>query len=245
MRGNSRAGSLVAALPLLGLVQLGAPAAAGADEPGLLHRIVAGRLSIGVRSSLVHLEDTRRYGPDGLDNANLGTNFLGSLWGLDAEQRPLPLPFLEYRVVSRFGAGVAYDQARARTLDWSNDAHTTTAGDGDVAIHGLQAYLFARGPQWRVTPYAQVGVEHYWSQFYVSPGWATGGRYFAVDPTDGWFVAGGGLLALGAHARVDLQFRHSQTEAVTARAYLYKNHHRDGAFPMRRDELGIGLRWAF
>ncbi len=129
MRGSRRGGSLVSALPLLGLVQLGAPAASAASESSLLHRIVAGRLSVGVRGSLVRLEDTRRYGPGGLDNANLGTNFLGSLWGLDA--------------------------------------------------------------------------------------------------------------------RLDLLFRHSQTEAVTARAYFYRNHHRDGAFPMRRDELGLGLRWAF
>lgn len=56
-----------------------------------------------------------------------------------------------------------------------------------------------------------------------------------LDATDGWFVAGGGLLSLSRHLRLDLQGRHSQTDAVAGRAYLRRNHHRTGAFPMRRE----------
>ncbi len=234
------------ALLLVGLPLLGVASPAACDEPGLLHRLLADRLTLGVRSSWVRLEDTRRYNPYGvLDNTYDSGNFLGSLWGVDPRQQYLPLPFLEYRIVSGFGAGVAYDQARGRTLDWGNAEQTVTAGDGDLEIRGIRPYLFARGPRWRLVPYAQVGLERYWSQFYVSSGWAAPGRHFEVDPTDGWFVAGGGMMSLSRHIRLDLQFRHSQTEAVVARAYLLRNHHRSGAFPMRRDALGAGLSWAF
>jgi len=234
------------AVLLAGLPQLGLAAPANCGEAGLLQRLLDDRLTLGVQSSWVHLEDTRRYSPAGLlDNTNDTGNFLGSLWGVDPRQRYVPLPFLEYRIVSSFGAGVAYDQARARTLDWGNAEQNVTAGDGDLEIRGIRPYLFARGPHWRLVPYAQVGLEHYWSSFYVSPGWAVPSRHFEVDATDGWFLAGGGLLPRGRHVRLDLQIRHSQTEPVVARAYLRRNHHRDGAFPMRRDALGAGLRWAF
>ena len=37
------------------------------------------------------------------DNGNPG-NFLGSLWGAGVEQRAVPCPFLEYRVISVVGA---------------------------------------------------------------------------------------------------------------------------------------------
>lgn len=218
-----------------------------ADARGFSERFVAGRLTLGLRSSWFRLEDTRRYAPDGsLDNGNLDGNFLGSLWGLDAQNRPIPLPYLEYRVVSRFGVGAAYAQARAKTLDWADAAQTTTAGDGDLQIRGVSAYVFARGPSWgRLTPYGQIGLEWYWSRFYTLPGWAIPGRHFDAYSTDGWFLALGGDYALGKHLRLDAQLRHSQTDAVDARAYLLHNHYRGGAFPMRRDALGVGVLWAF
>ncbi len=237
--------SVLLALP--GVRALADTSPSGGGDPGFYQRFVEGRLTLGVRSSFFRLEDTRRYAPDGsLDNGNLDGNFLGSLWGLDAQQRPIPLPFLEYRVVSRFGVGTAYDQARARTLDWADATQTTTAGDGDLQIRGLSAYVFGRGPRWgRLTPYGQIGLEWYWSHFYTLPGWAIPGRHFDAYSTDGWFFALGGSFALGRHLRLDAQLRHSQTDAVDARAYLLHNHYRGGAFPMRRDALGGGMLWAF
>jgi hypothetical protein len=245
---SSRAAAVAAALlaPPCGRA-LADTSAKPSGDPGFYQKFVANRLTLGVRSSWFHLEDTRRYAADGsLDNGNLQGNFLGSLWGLDAQQRPIPFPFLEYRVVSALGAGVAYDQARAKTLDWADETQTATAGDGDVEIRGVQAYVFGRAPRWgRLTPYGQLGLSRYASSFYALPGWAIPGRHFEVDGTHGWFAAVGGHLSLGRHLGMDLQLRHSQTQDVSARAYFLGNRHRSGAFPMRCDSLGAGVFYAF
>ncbi len=219
---------------------------AESHRSSLVERWIEGRLSIGLRASHFWLEDSRRSDAQGYDNGNLSGNFLGSLWGLDPEQRYLPSPFLEYRVVSSFGVGTAYDRARVRTLDWGNDAHTVTAGDGDFDIRGLQVYAFGRYSGWtRVTPYAQLGFAQYWSRFFVSPGWAAPGRRFVVDGTEGWLATAGVRLALGRHAGVDLQYRHLDVADVAGRAYLRNNHYRAGGFPVRSDWLGVGLAYAF
>jgi opacity protein-like surface antigen len=213
---------------------------------GLSPEWVASRLSIGARVITFWLKDTRRSGENGYDNANLEGNFLGSLWGLDAQQHYFPNSFLEYRVVSSFGVGFAYNQARAKTLDWANDQRSITAGDGDVQIRGLQVYVFGRyRNRTRVTPYANLGVSRYWSRFFESPGWSAPGRHFEVDDTSGWFAAVGCSVALWKHLEVDAIYSYSQIGDVTARAYLRPNRYRRGAFPMRSDVLGIGVVYAF
>jgi opacity protein-like surface antigen len=222
-----------------------APAAA-VKGPGFLRRWVAGRLSIGARVTGFRLRDTRRSGENGLDNGNLAGNFLGSLWGLDARQRYLPNPYLEYRIASSFGVGLAYDQARARTLDWADEEHTLTAGDGDVQIRGLQAHVFARyRNRSRLTPYANLGMAWYRSRFFESPAWSAPGRHFEVDGTDGWFAAVGCRVALARHVGLDAMYRHSHVGDVAARAYLRANRFRGGAFPMRSHVLGVGAAYDF
>jgi hypothetical protein len=207
---------------------------------------VANRLSIGARMTHFWLEDDRRATDHGYDNLNLAGNFLGSLWGLDARQHYFPNPFLEYRVVSAFGVGVAYDQERAKTLDWGDAAQTITVGDGDVEIRGLQYYVFGRfRNRTRITPYVNAGFARYWSRFYVSPDWALPGRHFEVDDTDGWFVSGGGDIALTRHLGLDALYRHSQTEAVSGRAFFNAKRHRSGSFPMRSDLGSVGLLYRF
>ena len=209
-------------------------------------RWLANRLSLGARWTRFWLEDTRRSGDQGYDNANLAGNFLGSLWGLDARQHYVPSPFLEYRVVSSVGVGLAYDQARARTLDWTDETKTATAGDGDVEIRGLQLYVFGRYPNaTRVTPHARVGYASYWSQFFVSPGWSAPGRRFEVDDTRGWLLAAGVSVALHRHLALDVSYQRTQLADVTARAYFNRNRHRAGAFPMTYDALVAGLAYAF
>ncbi|HXK09923.1 MAG TPA: hypothetical protein VMT70_09785 [Vicinamibacteria bacterium] len=221
-----------------------ADAPPGQAQPGFYGRWLAGRLSVGADWTYFWLEDTRRSDENGYDNGNLGGNFLGSLWGLDAVQHAFPSPYLEYRVVSVVGVGSTYDQARAKTLDWGNDDQT--AGDGDLEIRGLLGYVFARYRGWsHLAPYAQVGFAHYWSRFYESPGWAAPGRHFEVDDTHGWFVSAGTRVVLWRHVDLDVLIRHSGTEPVTARAYLHGGHYRAGAFPMRSDVLGLGLAYAF
>jgi opacity protein-like surface antigen len=240
---------LAAGLVLLGVrASHAAEATVAADEPsGFFGRFVATHLTIGARATHFWLKDTRRSGPNGLDNLNQAGNFLGSLWGLDAQQHYFPNPFLEYRVISAFGAGIAYDQARAKTLDWTdNTARLATAGDGDVEIRGVQYYVFGRyRNRTRLTPYANVGIARYRSRFFVSPDWATPGRHFEVDDTNGWFFSGGCSVALGRHLGLDALYRHSQLEAVVGRAFFNRNRHRSGAFPMRNDLIGAGLFYAF
>jgi hypothetical protein len=66
-------------------------------------------------------------------------------------------------VVSDFGFGIMYDQLRARTLDWADEEHTETAGDGDLEIRGVGVYLAARYRNGtRFEPYAHAG--HAWYQ---------------------------------------------------------------------------------
>ena len=154
-------------------------------DRSFLRKVVDNRLAIGLRLSHSWLEDSRRYGENGLDNGNPG-NFLGSLWGLDVEQRTVPCPFLEYRVASIVGVGVSYDETRIKTLDWGTDdnGRTFIAGDGDLRLRGVQAWAFARYPnRTRVTPQLRLGWSHYSSAFFEDPGWAQGGKSFDVqDP---------------------------------------------------------------
>ncbi len=226
----------------------GGERSAAAEAPsGFAGRWVAKRLSVGARVTCFRLEDTRRASENGYDNTNLEGNFLGSLWGLDARQHYFPNPFVEYRVASSFGVGLAYDQARARTLDWADDdERVVTAGDGDVEVRGLQAYVFGRyRNRTRFTTYASLGMAWYWSRFFESPGWSAPGRRFVVEDTNGWFVAVGCGFALSRHVGVDAMYRHSQVADVAARAYLHGNHYRAGAFPMRNDGLGVGVVYSF
>jgi opacity protein-like surface antigen len=223
------------------------PAAAPEDtHQGFGERWIATRLSLGARFSWFWLQDTRRSGENGYDNSNLGGNFLGSLWGLDAQQHAFPSPYLEYRALSGLGVGVSYDQQRAKTLDWANEDHTTTAGDGDVEIRGIGAYLVARlRNRTRFEPYAELGFAWYHSHFYESPGWSAPGRRFVVEDTDGWFAAAGFRVGLGGQVAIDAVYRYSHVGDVEARAYLVGNHYRGGAFPMRSDLLGIGASYTF
>jgi len=85
----------------------------------------------------------------------------------------------------------------------------------------------------------------YRAYFAASPDWAIPGRHFDAYSTHGWFAALGGRVSLASHLQLDAQLRHSQTDAVQARAYLLGNHYRAGAFPMRRDAFALGLLWAF
>jgi opacity protein-like surface antigen len=240
---------LAAGLVLLGLrAGEAAEPTVPSDEPsGFFARFVRTHLTIGARVSRFWLEDTRRSSANGYDNLNQAGNFLGSLWGLDAQQHYFPNPFMEYRVTSGFGAGIAYDQARAKTLDWTdNTARLATAGDGDVEIRGLQYYVFGRyRNRTRFTPYANVGIARYRSRFFVSPDWLIPGRHFEVDDTKGWFVSGGCNVALSRHLGLDALYRHSQLDAVIGRAFFNPRRHRSGAFPMRNDLIGAGLFYAF
>jgi hypothetical protein len=210
-------------------------------------KFIATRLSVGARFTFYWLEDTRRCANGACDNRDITGNFLGSLWGLDAQQHYFPNPYLEYRVVSAFGVGVMYDELRARTLDWANDEHTQTAGDGDLELRGVGVYLVARyRNRSRFEPYANAGFAWYQSHFYVSPGWAAPGRSFEVEDTQGWFGALGCKVRLGRHMGVDALFRHSDVGDVSARAYLgIGNRYRAGAFPMRYDALAIGAVYTF
>lgn len=214
--------------------------------PAAYHDGQARRISVGLRLDHFWLEESRRPGPNGLDNANLTTNFLGSLWGLDSQQSYVPSPFVEYRVFRGLAVGLEYDTQRAKTLDWADEDKVTTAGDGDVEIRGVQAYA-----SWRVRlnrrwmPYASVGYSRYWSRFFVSPGWAGPGRYFVVEDTDGWSVGFGCRFTLDRRFGVDAGFRHLQVGAVDGRAYLGSKRYRGGAFPMRSDAINVALVLGF
>ena len=227
---------------------------ARADEPvpspepasSFGHRWISTRLVVGARFTYYWLEDSRRAGENGYDNGNLEGNFLGSLWGLDAQQHYFPNPYLEYRVVSGVGIGATYDQLRAKTLDWADDTQTATAGDGDLEIRGVGVYLVGRyRNRTRFEPYGTLGFAWYQSHFDVSPGWAAPGRRFEVEDTDGWFISAGCKMSVAKHVGVDVTFRHSHVADVAARAYFRPNRYREGAFPMRYDALAIGVLYAF
>jgi hypothetical protein len=223
------------------------PVPARERDRGFFGRWVADHLLVGASLTHFWLDDTRRATDHGYDNQNLTGNFLGSLWGLDAQQHYFPDPMLEYRIISSFGVGLAYDQARAKTLDWGIiDTRVTTIGDGDVEIRGLQFYLFGRYPnRTRLAPYANVGVSRYSSRFLPSPLWVAPGRHLDVDSTRGWFLASGCNVALGRHWGLQVFYRYSHVGAVSGRAFFHGTHHRSGAFPMRNNRLGTGLFYAF
>lgn len=230
------------------------PAAARADEvasnpagrAGLVHRATRGRLSLGLRLSRLWLEDSRRYGPNGLDNGNGPINFLGSLWGLDPVQRYVPSPFLEYRIVSGVGVGVAYDEARIRTLDWANAEKTVTAGDGDLRLRGAQIWGFASYPRGaRITLGAYGGYGRYWPAFFEAPGWALPGRWFEVHATQGWLAGARLRVTPRRHLGIEVGYEHLGLADVPAKAHLLGGGHKNGVFPARSDALRAGLVYTF
>jgi opacity protein-like surface antigen len=216
-------------------------------RPSLLARSVSGRLTLGIGVSHSWLEDDRRSGPDGYDNANRSGNFLGSLWGLDPKQSYLPNPFLEYRIVSAFGLGVAYDQLTVKTLDWGDAERTWTAGDGDLRIRGAQVFAFGRfANRTRVTPYVRVGFGYYWSAFLESPGWAAPGRRFEVSDTKGWLAGAGLKVAVWKGVGLEGSYQHRQLSDVKA-AVRFANGGKGtkGVFPVRSDAVALGLSYGF
>jgi len=207
---------------------------------------VSTRLSIGARFTHYRLEESRRSGPNGYDNGNLSGNFLGSLWGIDAEQHYFPNPYIEYQVLSGVGVGVMYDQLRVRTLDWANQDRTVTAGDGDLEIRGVGVYLLARyRSSTRYSPYATAGYAWYQSHFFVTEGWAIAGRRFLVEDTEGWFMSGGCTVSVVKHFGIDVSVRYSHVGDVQGRAQLVGNRYRTGAFPMRYIAFAVGVAYAF
>ena len=233
-------------LAAVGIARTGQAAPPPEPASGFGQKWVSTRLAVGARFTYYWLEDSRRAGENGYDNGNLEGNFLGSLWGLDAQQHYFPNPYLEYRVVSGLGLGVTYDQLRAKTLDWANEDETATAGDGDLELRGVGVYLLGRyRNRTRFEPYGTLGFAWYKSHFDVSPGWAAPGRRFEVQDTDGWFVTAGCKMSLAKHVGVDVMFRHSHVGDVASRAYFRPNRYREGAFPMRYDALAIGGLYAF
>jgi len=222
----------------------------GEGGQGLFSQWVAKHLSVGLHVTRFWLEETRRPTDHGYDNTNIQGNFLGSLWGIDEKQHYFPNPFVEYRFVSSFGLGVAYDQSRARTLDWGNAEQTITSGDGDLEIRGLQFYVLGRYPnKTRFAPFANAGFGRYHATFYETAEWKAGspGRHFVVNDTNGWFLALGCNVALAKHLGLDGLYRHSQIHEVSGCACADEAcaHPRCGAFPMRNNLLGIGVAYGF
>jgi hypothetical protein len=153
---------------------------------------------------------------------------------------------VEYRVVRGFGAGVAYDEARIKTLDWASDDHTATAGDGDLRLRGLQIYAFGRlRNRTRFTPLFRGGFSRYGSAFFEDPGWALPGRYFEVQGTRGWFADAGVRVALWRGIDLDASVEHSWLKDVDAKAHLQNGGGRRGAFPLRNDALRVGAAYRF
>jgi opacity protein-like surface antigen len=215
-------------------------------RPGILERCVRGRLTLGVRGSHSWLLENRRSDENGYDNSNKRGNFLGSLWGLDAQQRYVPSPLVEYRIVAAFGVGAAYDDVKVKTLDWGNPEHTVTAGDGDLQIRGVQAYAFGRyANRTRASPYVEVGLAHYWSRFLESPGWAAPGRSFEVDDTRGWFLTAGVRVAVWRGLALDGSYERLQLGDVQAVAHLAGGGRIKGAFPVRSNVVSLGVVYAF
>jgi opacity protein-like surface antigen len=224
------------------------PTAAPEDvRSSLLARSVSGRLTLGIAVSHTWLEDDRRSGPNGYDNANRSGNFLGSLWGLDPKQSYVPGPFLEYRIVSAFGLGVAYNQLTVKTLDWGDAERTWTAGDGDLRMRGAQVFAFGRlANRTRVTPYVRVGFAYYWSAFFESPGWATPGRSFEVSDTKGWLAGAGLRAALWKGVGLEGCYEHEQLADVKAAVrFTSGGKGTKGAFPVRNDAVSLRLSYAF
>jgi hypothetical protein len=210
-------------------------------DSGFHGRFIGGRLFMGLRMSRWRLEDSRRYVDARLDNNNRRANFLGSLWGLDALPGFVPTPFVECRVVSVVGAGVAYDQVRVRTLDWANPEHSATAGDGDLRIRGVQVYAFGSLPnRTRVTPLVRVGFSRYSAAFFETGGWALPGRFFEVEDTQGWFVDATLRVSLGWRLSAEASYEHLWLRDVAARAGSTA-----GAFPVRSDVVRVGLAYGF
>jgi opacity protein-like surface antigen len=144
------------------------------------------------------------------------------------------------------GLGSSYSQYRAKTLDWADQAAGITAGDGDVQVRGLDAYLVGRFRLGRrIKPYVQAGRTWYRSEFFASPGWLIPGRRFVAYDTTGWLASAGLTVRVVKHLDLEAAYRHTWMDDVQARAYLKGNKYRGGAFPLANDALSFGAAFAF
>lgn len=207
---------------------------------------------LGVRCSRSELLDTRRQGPNGLDNANWEghINYVGSLWGLDEIQDYLPRLYVQFALNPYTGAGIAYDYLGARTMDWGNAEKTRLGTDGDLHLHGFLYYVFLRYPViFGITPFCEVGGAWYQAEFRESARWAAigDGYRFEVDNANGYFLGLGVSAVLPGDWSVNLYWRQMFDVEVGARAYFEPGPKagRAGSFPMEYRMLGLGAAYHF
>lgn len=209
-----------------------------------------GRLEIGARIQYYNLQDSRRPGPDGLNNNNLQVNYIGSVWGLEEIQDYVPRFYAQYLATPYFGVGLTYDHVAAETRDWSNVEQTRTGSDGDLHVWGPMLYLFARYPNpTRFTPILEAGWVYYFADFKEDANWAAAGPgyRFKVDDTDGYYLALGLDYSVNDRWHVQAYWRRLFEAEVDARAYFYPGSriHRSGSFPLEYNMYGLGLSYAF
>ncbi|MDY0150499.1 MAG: hypothetical protein RBT03_10500 [Kiritimatiellia bacterium] len=220
------------------------------SQPNELVSWLDGRLKLGARLHYFTLKDTRRRGPNGLDNNAIRINFIGSVWGLEEIQDHVPRLYAQYLAMPYFGVGITYDHIAAETRDWGNVEQTRTGTDGDVHVWGPMFYLFVRYPnQTRFTPQAEAGWVRYFADFDVNSAWAaTGPGYrFEVDDTDGYYFALVLDVAINDHWHAHGYWRRLFDAEVDARAYFSPGSRvgRYGSFPMEYEMFGLGMSYEF
>lgn len=232
-----------------------APLDPAAATPGLQPiAAISNRLTLGARVCFFALDETRRRGENGLRNENgfagNHVNYIGSLWGLEEIQDPIPRLYLQWTCCRYLGLGLTYDHVAAKTLDWKDASRTETQGDGDLQIRGPLAYLYAQLPNSsRLTPLAELGLAYYFADFCETEAWAhTGPGYrFEVDDTVGYYFALGTDLAITRCWHCDFYWRFMYGPEVDARAYFHPGNilGREGSFPMEYQMAGFGVSYHF
>jgi len=206
-----------------------------------------GRVEVGARVSMIDLRDDTRSGPTGPENRN-PNNFLGSIWGLDAEDDVLPRLFVQVKIHEQFGVGLTYDSLTLKTLDWANAEKTLKTTDGDLEAWGPLVYFFARTkPYRRVQGVAELGLAWYFTSFKVDPMWVGGNpdRRFETEDTRGIFLALGAEVRIAEDWRLGVYWRRMFNADVDAEAFVGRGNSRIGNFPLEYDMYSAGVTWEF
>jgi opacity protein-like surface antigen len=262
---NAPAIDLHAPVPLAGPEAPPAPARPPEAPPPAPPRAanpLEGRVAIGTRSTTYTLDTKSEPNYD----AARRSYFIGSIDELGEVQDKSPTKFfIEARPIPHVGVELSREEVRA---------HTTTAvdghSDGDFLVSGPTLSLVARWPnEYRVTPYAGVGLGFFQGDFDADAWWGLGyaseADWIALgrprtprndrtrvmdtdDPTAELYFLGVDIQLYGNWS-LDLFWRHMAVD-LAAEFYVAQRGAAltspiAGTIPLSNDAWGIGARYHF
>jgi hypothetical protein len=189
----------------------------------------------GVRALYTHLMADRKGEP-------FNDSFIGSIYGLDADQDYLPYrPYVQAVFYPGMGFGMSYDRLRVATVD-------DGGGDGDVVMDGFYLYLLGEYQNETIfTPYLELGYVFYNNRFDAKDSWSDNGRReFALEDSGSIYFGGGCDIDITPNWYVGVYARYVNVDVDGS--FIFRGDDRppeDFVFTMEHMSYGIGAGFRF